>query len=214
MHKSRIVLQNQLFKVFIEHLFLRTYSFSYVLLRLREDKGFNASAPLRKAHTQCKEKWSKKKKLQTKKPQKDTKRKIKNKITSFVKFSCFLEVIQLIACMIVLFCLKFGYKSIYFLTGILWERPVMLWRVISCLVAIYGAVKGIANVRSSKKKKWRHGIICCLCHHSVCSGRVDKTGYGQVLLWMRAPGGCCNHSDTHRSGYQPQPDVHKTTSTV
>ena len=43
---------------------------------------------------------------------------------------------------------------------------------------------------------------------------VESKGSNQGLLWMRAPGVCCNHSDAYRSGDQPQPDVHKTTSTV
>ena len=80
---------------------------------------------------------------------------------------------------------------------------------ISCLVAIYGAVKGIVNVRRVKRKSGVMGLFIAFA--TILS---DKTGYGQVLLWMRAPGVCCNHSDAYRSGDQPQPDVHKTTSTV
>lgn len=126
------------------------------------------------------------KKLQTKKPQKNIKRKLKNKITSFIKFSCFLEVIQLIACMILFFCLKFGINPLLFNWDIMGKASYVV-AVISCLVAIYGAVKGIANVRRVKRKSGVMGLFIAFA--TILSVVVvlikpvmDKYYYGCVLL--------------------------------
>ena len=145
------------------------------------DPGFFARHTLN-----AKKSGGRKKKLQTKKPQKDTKRKIKNKITSFVKFSCFLEVIQLIACMILFFCLKFGINPLLFNWDIMGKASYVV-AVISCLVAIYGAVKGIANVRRVKRKSGVMGLFIAFA--TILSVVVvlikpvmDKYYYGCVLL--------------------------------
>lgn len=126
------------------------------------------------------------KKLQTKKPQKNTKRKLKNKITSFIKFSCFLEVIQLIACMILFFCLKFGINPLFFNWDIMGKASYVVVGI-SCLVAIYGAVKGIANVRRVKRKSGTMGLFIAFA--TILSVAVvlikpvmDKYYYGCVLL--------------------------------
>ena len=150
------------------------------------DLGFFARHTLNAKKSGGKKKKLQTKKLQTKKPQKDTKRKIKNKITSFVKFSCFLEVIQLIVCIIVLFCLKFDINPFLFNWDIMGKASYVV-ACISCLVAIYGAVKGIVNVRRVKRKSGVMGLFVAFA--TILSVAVvlikpvmDKYYYGCVLL--------------------------------
>lgn len=150
------------------------------------DVGFFARHTLNAKKSGGRKKKLQTKKLPTKKPQKDTKRKIKNKITSFVKFSCFLEVIQLIVCIIVLFCLKFDINPFLFNWDIMGKASYVV-ACISCLVAIYGAVKGIANVRRVKRKSGVMGLFIAFA--TILSVAVvlikpvmDKYYYGCVLL--------------------------------
>ena len=150
------------------------------------DLGFFARHTLNAKKSGGKKKKLQTKKLQTKKPQKDTKRKIKNKITSFVKFSCFLEVIQMIVCIIVLFCLKFDINPFLFNWDIMGKASYVV-ACISCLVAIYGAVKGIVNVRRVKRKSGVMGLFVAFA--TILSVAVvlikpvmDKYYYGCVLL--------------------------------
>lgn len=103
-----------------------------------------------------------------------------------MKFSCFLEVIQLIVCIIVLFCLKFDINPFLFNWDIMGKASYVV-ACISCLVAIYGAVKGIANVRRVKRKSGVMGLFIAFA--TILSVVVvlikpvmDKYYYGCVLL--------------------------------
>lgn len=150
------------------------------------DLGFFARHTLNAKKSGGRKKKLQTKKLQTKKPQKNIKRKLKNKITSFVKFSCFIEVIQLIAFMIVLLCLKFDINPFLFNWDIMGKASYVV-ACISCLVAIYGAVKGIVNVRRVKRKSGVMGLFIAFA--TILSVAVvlikpvmDKYYYGCVLL--------------------------------
>lgn len=97
-----------------------------------------------------------------------------------------LKVIQLIACMILFFCLKFGINPLLFNWDIMGKASYVV-AVISCLVAIYGAVKGIANVRRVKRKSGVMGLFIAFA--TILSVVVvlinpvmDKYYYGCVLL--------------------------------
>lgn len=86
----------------------------------------------------------------------------------------------------IIFCLKFGINPLLFNWDIMGKASYVV-AVISCLVAIYGAVKGIANVRRVKRKSGVMGLFIAFA--TILSVVVvlikpvmDKYYYGCVLL--------------------------------
>ena len=92
--------------------------------------------------------------------------------------------------MILFFCLKFGINPLLFNWDIMGKASYVV-ACISCLVAIYGAVKGIVNVRRVKRKSGTMGLFIAFA--TILSVAVvlikpvmDKYYYGCVLLMCAA----------------------------
>ena len=109
-----------------------------------------------------------------------------NDLGFFARHTLNAKKIQLIAGIIVLFCLKFDINPFLFNWDIMGKASYVV-ACISCLVAIYGAVKGIANVRRVKRKSGVMGLFIAFA--TILSVAVvlikpvmDKYYYGCVLL--------------------------------